>query len=127
MNEIRGVVREGNGEARGFTQLNWVRAQSREKLGFDPYPGTLNLETTERAALEASSTSRAIIIEPEPGFCSARCYRVRVNDRVDAVWIVPEVPGYPANQMELMSSVSLRDTLHLKDGSIVTVGLLGDM
>lgn len=120
MSEIRGIVREGRGEGRKFTQLDWVRRQTRAKLGFDPYPGTLNLVTTDRAALDASA-ARAIVIEPEPGFCVARCYRVRVNGRVDAAWIVPEVVGYPSDQVELIAAVSLRDALGLKDGDAVVV------
>jgi CTP-dependent riboflavin kinase len=123
--EIRGRVREGKGEARNFTQLDWVRKQIRDKLGLVPYPGTLNLETTGSAAPAALGAAGATVIEPEPGFCAARCYRVRVNGRVDAVWIVPEVAGYPAHQIELIAGVSLRDTLHLKDGSIVTMELMG--
>ncbi len=127
MTEIRGVVREGKGEARKFTQLSWVLEQIRDKLGFDTYPGTLNLETTDDSALEALRATSGIAIEPAPGFCAARCYRVRLNGQVDAVWIVPEVEGYPADQIELIAGVSLRDTLHLKDGNIVTVEPAGDM
>jgi CTP-dependent riboflavin kinase len=120
-------VREGKGEAREFTQLSWVLEQIRVKLGFDTYPGTLNLETTDDSAFEALRSARGIVIEPAPGFCAARCYRVRLNGEVDAAWIVPDVEGYPANQVELIAPVSLRDTLHLKDGNIVTVELVGDM
>ncbi len=127
MTEIRGVVREGKGEARKFTQLSWVLQQIRDKLGFDTYPGTLNLETNDDSALEALRATSGIAIEPAPGFCAARCYRVRLNGQVDAVWIVPEVEGYPADQIELIAGVSLRDTLHLKDGNIVTVEPAGDM
>lgn len=126
MSEIRCIVRDGKGEARKFTQLDWVRRQTRDKLGFDPYPGTLNLHTADGAVL-ASRATLGIVIEPEPGFCAARCYHVRVNERVDAVWIVPEVKGYPPDQVELIAPVSLRDTLHLKEGSIVTLELVRDM
>lgn len=124
---VRGIVRSGRGDARGFTQLDWVREQFRDKLGFDPFPGTLNVEATGGATPEALRTARSVVIEPAPGFCAARCYRVRVNGSVDAVWIVPEVADYPTAQMELIAPVSLRDTLRLKDGELVTVRIEGDM
>lgn len=124
---LSGIVRSGQGEAREFTQLDWVRAQFIAKLGFEPYPGTLNLETSDGAAPAALRTARGIIIEPAPSFCAARCYRVKLNGRVDAVWIVPEVADYPHGQVELIAPISLREALGLKDGTVVTVDLIGDV
>jgi|GEM_PF-194708 len=124
---LSGIVRSGRGEARGFTQLDWVRAQFIAKLGFEPYPGTLNLETSDGAASQVARSARGIIIEPAPNFCAARCYRVKLNGRVDAVWIVPEVADYPRGQMEFVAPVSLRDALNLKDGAVVTFQFTGDM
>jgi CTP-dependent riboflavin kinase len=125
--EIQGIVRSGRGEARGFTQLDWVRDQFRDKLGFDPFPGTLNLETTDRAAIDALRSVRSVMIDPAPNFCAARCYRVRINGQMSAIWIVPEIEGYPTGQLELIAPVSLREALSLKDGTIVTVTIEGDV
>lgn len=124
---LSGTVRSGRGEARGFTQLEWVRAQFIAKLGFEPYPGTLNLETEDGAASLAAGAARAIVIEPAPHFCAARCYRVQLNGCVDAVWIVPEIADYPNGQVELIAPVSLRHVLNLKDGAVVTMKLIGDV
>lgn len=124
---LTGTVQAGKGEARGFTQLEWVRAQFVSKLGFAPYPGTLNIESQDDLVSRMLRSARAILIEPAPGFCSARCYRVKLNERVDAVWLVPDVPDYPRSQVELVAPVSLREALELKDGSIVTLQLTGEM
>jgi hypothetical protein len=40
---LEGCLRSGLGEGAGFTALDWVDRQFRAKLGFSPYPGTLNL------------------------------------------------------------------------------------
>ena len=47
MNErytLTGKIVSGARQAAFFTQLDWVLEQCRQKLGFKPYPGTLNLE-----------------------------------------------------------------------------------
>jgi CTP-dependent riboflavin kinase len=41
---IAGKVVSGAGEGAYFTRINWVQEQCDERLGFKPYPGTLNLE-----------------------------------------------------------------------------------
>jgi HAD superfamily hydrolase (TIGR01509 family) len=46
---------------------------------------------------------------------------VRVNGRVPAAIVVPEVPGYPGDQTEIIAAVSLRSTLSLADGEQVRV------
>ncbi len=75
-------------DGRSFTRLDWVRRQFRDKLGFDPYPGTLNLQ---------------------------------IDAKVDAVWIVPQVPGCREDVVELIAAVSLREALHLQDGDAVWI------
>jgi CTP-dependent riboflavin kinase len=121
---IRGVVREGKGEGKTFTQLDWVREQFRLKVGFDPYPGTLNVQTSQRDQLAEWRTRQGIQIEPRPGYCAAVVLRVRVNGRIDAAWIIPFVPNYPTDVLELMAGVSLRETLGLVTGNQVSIELL---
>ncbi len=48
---IQGIVQGGLGQGNSFTQLDWVRQQFRDKIGFDPYPGTLNLRVQDRDGL----------------------------------------------------------------------------
>ncbi len=125
MTIIRGIVREGKGEARAFTRLGWVRQQFRDKLGFDPFPGTLNLQVKDGTARAALRAPPAIVIEPAPGYCMAKCFRVKLNGKISAAWIVPDVPGYPENQIELIAPVSLRDVLGLKDGDAIQIEVEG--
>ncbi len=125
MTVIRGIVREGKGEARAFTQLNWVRQEFLDKLGFDPYPGTLNLQVENGAVLNAFRARTGIPIEPQPGYCAAECFKVKLNGEFSAAWIIPDVPGYPEDQIELIAPISLRDVLTLKDGDAVQIEIEG--
>ncbi len=121
---LRGVVCAGKGKAQSFTQLEWVRKQFRGTLGFDPYPGTLNLQVVDSAALAAWRAQPGISIEPSPGYCAAKCFRVHLNGQIDAVWIIPAVSDYPEDAMELIASVRLRDALGIKDGDTIQIQIV---
>lgn len=129
---LRGRVVSGQKEGADFTQLDWVRTQFKNRLGIDPYPGTLNLRLDEPAELEKWRQVKArggVVIEPAtPQFCQARGFPVLVQ-RDDtppesgqrAAIILPDVPGYPDAQVELIAPVHLRKSLELEDGDIVYV------
>jgi riboflavin kinase len=123
---VNGIVLDGLGQGSAFTQFEWVRQQFRDKVGFDPYPGTLNVRAQDAGALAEWQARPGIPIEPAPGFCAARCYRVRLNGAQTAVWIVPDVPGYPNDVMELMAPLALRQALTLKTGDVIAVEFLNE-
>lgn len=119
-----GVVGVGVGEGAGFVGLAWVRTEMRRALGFDPWPGTLNLRMSGDAwrRWRAGLAQRpGIALVPAPGFCAARCCRVRLDDRVDAAAVFPEVAGYPEDKLELVAPLALRTALGLRDGDRVRV------
>jgi REG-2-like HAD superfamily hydrolase len=122
---IQGRVVGGDGRASGFTQLPWVQRQVDERLGFAPYPGTLNLKPlseADRDAFERLKCRPGVKLEPEPGFCAARCFPV-VVETVAAAIVLPEVPDYPPDRLELLAPVHLRDELALNDGCMLTVAV----
>ncbi len=131
---LRGRVVTGQGEGARFTQLPWVRAQFVDRLGIDPHPGTLNLWLDEPAELEKwrrLKRSAGVTIEPaSPEFCEARAFPVlemrssgvrNPGDDPPAAIILPDVPDYPEAQVELIAPVSLRETLALQDGDLLTL------
>ena len=120
-----GAVVSGRGEGRHFTQLDWVREQFRALLGFEPYPGTFNLriDTGGEALLEALKRRAGIqILPPNADFCAARCFAARIGS-LDGALVIPLVPGYPSNVLELIAPVNVRATLGLDDGAVVTVSI----
>lgn len=54
-------------------------------------------------------------------FCAARGYPVKVGGMVYGAIILPEVPGYPSDQLEIVSDKSIRNELGLKDGDTITI------
>ena len=40
---LKGRLATGIGMGASFTQLDWASSQFREKVGIEPYPGTVNV------------------------------------------------------------------------------------
>ena len=123
---IKGIIFSGKGEAARFIELPWVKRQIVEKLGFTPYRGTLNIELTKeefekRALLEKA---QAIEISPVKGFSRGKCFKANVMDKLECAIVIPEIPNYPENVIEVIAPTNLREKLQLRDGDSVEVKIL---
>jgi HAD superfamily hydrolase (TIGR01509 family) len=122
---ISGSLVTGQGEGASFTRLPWAREQFLARLGIDPHPGTLNLVLDRADAQRGWEALRARpgepIEPPEPGFCAARCYPVRLEGWLPGAIVLPEVPGYPTSQVEVISALPLRETLSRSDGDRISL------
>ncbi len=125
---IEGVVATGRGEAAGFVDLPWVVEQVRERAGFRPFPGTLNLLLSDPIVLARWQRVRRVpgfLLEPgDPSFCSAACYPVLVADGVPGVIVRPHIPSYPEGLVEVLAATCLRQELGLRDGDRCSLVLL---
>lgn len=122
---LTGRVVSGVRRAAGFTQLGWVQAQCLEKLGFKPYPGTLNVEVSEDSLAALAAVERQegpALIPPDRSFCEARVFPLSIG-AVSGAMILPseDVRIHDKQVIEVMAPVNLRDELHLEDGAPVTL------
>lgn len=119
---IAGRIATGVGFGKYFTRLDWAREQFVGKLGIDPFPGTVNLIVEDAASLKVwsllSATPGIQIDNPNDGphDCDARCYPVLIDDGIEAAIVLPEVQGYAADQIEVITATAVRATLSVKDG-----------
>ncbi len=117
---IQGYVTTGRGEGAAFTQLDWVRQQFVDQLGIDPFPGTLNLILDSQPDLESwaelKATAGRAVIPLDPQWCAARCYPVRIGGRLPGAIVLPDVPGYPDAQVEVIAALRVREFLSLRYG-----------
>lgn len=122
---LEGEVFSGKGEGAEFTKLPWVRKQIKEKLGFTPYLGTLNIRLTERSVILKNllKNAQGIEITPAEGFHRGVCFKAYLMGLECAV-VIPEVQDYPENTLEVVAPTKLREQLKLKDGSIIEIKVL---
>ncbi len=124
--ELVGRVITGLGEGKYYTTLEGYKKQFKEKLGFYPFPGTLNLRLDAHSveARRALEWGNAIEIESFKTeirtFGGGRCYPCRIlHERAHSIRsfvIIPERTHYPNDIIEIISPVYLRKELNLKDG-----------
>jgi len=122
---LEGEVFSGKGEGTEFIKLPWVRKQIKEKLGFTPYLGTLNIRLTERSVILKNllKNAQGIEITPAEGFHRGVCFKAYLMGLECAV-VIPEVQDYPENTLEVVAPTKLREHLKLKDGSIIEIKVL---
>ncbi|NJE06157.1 CTP-dependent riboflavin kinase [Thermococcus sp. M36] len=120
---IVGEVISGIGEG-----AYYVRQYShliREYLGFEPYPGTLNVRVLfPKTVFDALCGVRPIVL---PGFSKdgrtfgdVKAYRIEI-DGVDGAIVIPSRTVHPPKIAEIVAPVYLRERLNLKDGSRIRI------
>ena len=124
---ITGKIVSGAGQGAYFTRIDWVQQQCNEKLGFKPYPGTLNLEISEEdlPIIESLDREKGIeLISPDSKFCNGKAFAVSLG-KISAAIIMPEekVRVHPANIIEIIAPLNIKAALHVKNGDVVTVVL----
>ncbi|MBA7572815.1 hypothetical protein ES708_14601 [subsurface metagenome] len=125
---IKGKIFSGMRQGGFFTSLDWVREQCQEKLNFAPFPGTLNLQV-EDDCLDTVTKLKAkegiLLMSPTPEFCHAKCFPVFIGPVRGAI-VMPHAENFtkelhPAEVIEIIAPVNIKDTLSLKDGDKITV------
>ena len=91
--EITGIVTTGLGKAAYFLGQDFYKDQFREKCGFTPFPGTLNL-----------------IVEED-----------KLNKNIQGAIVFPDKTTHDENYLEFISKDKLRDKYNFKDGDEVTL------
>ncbi|MCL1970366.1 MAG: DUF120 domain-containing protein [Candidatus Bathyarchaeota archaeon] len=125
---LEGTVFTGLGEGAYYISKEKYLMQLIEKLGFEPYQGTLNLKLNSdydiktRMELEVYP---AIEIEgfknTDRSFGLVKCYPVIINNKVNGALLIATRSHYDVSVLEIIAPVSLRKQLKLKDGNKVKI------
>lgn len=125
--EVKGSISVGLGEGAYYLSQQQYIDQIREKFGFEPFRGTLNIQLSSKDApiLELLKKGPGVIVK---GFTSGgrsfgtcMCYPCKVNES-GGVIMVPNRTVHIAT-IEVVSEVKIRDVLKLTDGDEVIVSI----
>ena len=126
--KLIGRVFTGLGEGAYYLSLRGYREPIKKLVGFDPYPGTLNLRADDSETKVLLAWLRSLPGLVVPGFSdekrkygSAKIFKCKVEDRVSGAIIFAARTHYGPDVFEVIAPVYLRGLLNLKDGDKVTV------
>jgi len=125
---IEGVVFSGLGEGAYYVTRKPYREQFVEKLGFDPYPGTLNLKLTSeydiqlRRELEARDGIKIQGFKNEDRtYGPVKCFPAWINGKEKGAVVLALRTHYNSSVIEIIAPRFLRKALKLRDGNRVKV------
>ncbi|MCJ7444925.1 MAG: CTP-dependent riboflavin kinase [Methanotrichaceae archaeon] len=120
---IKGKVTSGLGQGQFYICQEAYLIQFQQKLGFQPYPGTLNLKL-EKPFVQSDLVTIEIRSFQEAGrtFGGCRCYSCQIGD-MRCFIIKPDRSSHPSDLIEIIAPVNLRRSLDLMDGDEVELVL----
>jgi riboflavin kinase len=121
---VEGKIFSGEGKASEFLRINEYSAFIKEKTGFKPFPGTLNLraEPEEIQRLkDRAETERMDGFEKQgKEFGGLKLYHVKVQG-INCCIIEPDLTRYGDDVIEICSELRLRSRFNLEDGDQIEI------
>jgi riboflavin kinase len=124
---FEGEVVSGLFQGAYYISKDGYREQIKNKLGFDPFPGTLNIRIDDKDISKRNRlVNRSCVIlegfkDKDRAFGSCRCYPLMMNNKMEGALIIADRTIHDDNVMEIISPYYLRKELDLLDGNRVRV------
>lgn len=122
---VEGTITKGMGEGAFFMSMPHYKSEINKKLGFDAFPGTLNIKINPKN-LDALKKLKPVLID---GFASgtkkfggARCYKSSISNIKGAI-IIPDINKHGKDIIEFIAPVHIKSALKVKDGDKIRVEL----
>jgi riboflavin kinase len=127
--DFEGTVVSGMGEGAYYMALEGYRKQFKEKLGFEPFPGTLNVKLIDQIFMNAR---REIGKYPSVfinGFSDntrtygwVKCYKADIKGAINnAAALVLERTHYDDSTLEIIAPISLKESIGIQNGDKISI------
>ena len=123
---LNGTVVSGIGEGKYYMSLGAYKQQFNTHLGFEPYPGTLNIRLSSsslpvRRKIDALDWIRIKGFSTDGRtFGDAKCLPCRIGS-ISCGIVMPGRTHYPVDIIEVIAPMALRRKLGVEDNDTVTV------
>ncbi|WP_371503942.1 DUF120 domain-containing protein [Nitrosopumilus adriaticus] len=126
--ELKGTLVSGMGEGAYYMGLKGYTKQFQSKIGYVPFPGTLNVRLDQKIhqeAIKQFETLNGVKInsfsDGKRTYGWVKCFPARLNNLANCELIILERTHHDDSIIELISKSCLRKTAKLKDGSKVSI------
>jgi len=123
--ELTGSVISGLGEGSYYMSLKGYTKQFKVKIGYIPFPGTLNIKLNQLQNIQQLDDLDSVIVDPfsdgKRTYGWVKCFHATLNDSIKCELIRLERTHHDNSVIELISKNNLRETARLETGSKVTV------
>jgi riboflavin kinase, archaea type len=128
--DFEGTVVSGMGEGAYYMSLDGYRKQFKEKLGFEPYPGTLNVKLIDQIFMNARreiGRYPSVFID---GFSDnmrtygwVKCYKANINKAAvnNAAALVLERTHYDDSMLEIIAPICLKEAIGIQNGDRISI------
>ena len=126
--KLEGILVSGMGEGAYYMGLRGYTKQFKSKIGYVPFPGTLNVkleQKTHQEIIKQFETLNGVKIQSfsdgKRTYGWVKCFKAKLNNSIGCELIMLERTHHDDSIIELISDVCLRDAGKLKDGSKVSI------
>lgn len=126
--ELKGTLVSGMGEGAYYMSLKGYTKQFKTKIGYVPFPGTLNVKLEKKEHVEALhyfESLDGIMIngfnDEKRSYGWVKCFPAKLNKKIDCNLIRLERTHHDPSIIELISKINIRRRAKLLDGSKITL------
>ncbi|MDX1441413.1 MAG: DUF120 domain-containing protein [Nitrosopumilaceae archaeon] len=125
---LKGTLVTGMGEGAYYMSLKGYTKQFKSKIGYIPFPGTLNIKLGKKEYTEAVRQFEGMEGIRIDGYSDGKrtygwvkCFNAKLNSSFDCQLIRLERTHHDKSTIELISKTNIRKSAKLSDGSKVTI------
>ncbi|MGI9566388.1 MAG: DUF120 domain-containing protein [Nitrosopumilus sp.] len=126
--DLKGTLVSGMGEGAYYMGLSGYTKQFKSKIGYVPFPGTLNVRLDQKIyqeAIKQFDTLDGVKIESfSDGMRTygwVKCFQAKLNNSINCKLIILERTHHDDSIIELISKVCIRKSGKLKEGSKISI------
>lgn len=126
--DLSGTLVAGMGEGKYYMSLKGYTKQFAQKIGYVPFPGTLNVKLDKKEHVESLRQLSNLEGVKIDGFSDGKrtygwvkCFTAKLNGKVDSQLIILERTHHDLSTIELISKFEIRKKLSLKSGSPISI------
>ena len=125
---LNGTLVSGMGEGAYYMGLKGYTKQFKSKIGYVPFPGTLNVRLDKKIHQESIKQFETLdgiklnsFSDGKRTYWCEKCFSAKINNSINCEFIILERTHHDDSVIELISKTCLRKNTKLKDGSKVSI------